>query len=588
MFRSLPIAKKVVGLVSLLLLAMLVVAAYTFWQSRRLRDEVVDLGDELMPLVAALSKVESSTLEQERLLERSRRKLGAKAPEAELEAELRRYVRLHQEVVFALERAEQRASRGSRRARVIEDAAELARVHAFIQSLRRVYLDRHRLAEEVIADARRAARSGAENEVSQALRAREAQRLDAVEDEWVAMLAQVLQNLQSFTERRARLVREDEEAFFRLSVENLLLALFAFAVGVAVATLITRRIVRPLEELVVAAQEVSAGRLEVNVPVGPQDEVGKLAAAFNAMVGELRARERIKEAFGRYLDPRIVENIIDPVAASSQEGERRVMTVMFSDLVRFSHLAERMTPSGLVRVINRYLTLATEPIAERKGVVDKYIGDAIMAFWGPPFTDAEEHARLACEAALAQLAQLERFRKALPELLGLRQGTIDIDVRIGLCTGDLLVGNIGSERSRSFTVMGDTVNLASRLEGVNKAYDTRILLSEGTYELVHEHFETREIDFIRVVGKEQPVRIYELMAEKGGLDPAMERLREHFALGLGAYRSCAWEQARRQFALCLELHEGDGPSRTFLERLQAFESRPAPASWDGVWTMQQK
>src|SRR5438105_3707782 len=155
------------------------------------------------------------------------------------------------------------------------------------------------------------------------------------------------------------------------------------------------------------------------------------------------------------------------------------MTVFFSDLVGFTAISERLTPSGLVNVMNRYLSLMSQPIRAQKGLIDKYIGDAIMAFWGPPFTDREEHARLACFAALEQLQALEELRRMLPELMGLRKGLPEIDFRIGISTGDVVVGNIGSELTRAFTVLGDTVNLGSRLEGANKQYGTKILISEG-------------------------------------------------------------------------------------------------------------
>ena len=139
-----------------------------------------------------------------------------------------------------------------------------------------------------------------------------------------------------------------------------------------------------------------------------------------------------------------------------------------------------MTPAGLVNVLNRYMTVMSEPIRRNNGIIDKYIGDGIMAYWGPPFTDAEEQGRLACLAALDQLAGLAEFRAELPELVGVKRGLPEIDIRIGIATGDVVAGSIGSEQTRNYTVIGDAVNLASRLEGANKTYGTRALISEAT------------------------------------------------------------------------------------------------------------
>jgi adenylate cyclase len=161
-------------------------------------------------------------------------------------------------------------------------------------------------------------------------------------------------------------------------------------------------------------------------------------------------------------------------------------------------------------------------------VIDKYIGDAIMSFWGPPFTDESEHAKLACRASLEQFVKLDELQAQLPDLLGFRKGLPKINVRIGLCTGELIVGNIGSNISKSYTVMGDTVNVASRLESANKQYGTHILMSEATYELVKDEFETREIDNIIVVGKSEPVRIFELLAPSGKIEKQVLDLRDYF------------------------------------------------------------
>jgi adenylate cyclase len=307
------------------------------------------------------------------------------------------------------------------------------------------------------------------------------------------------------------------------------------------------------------------------------------------MVKELRLKERIKDTFGKYLDPRVVVKLIDsPEGVIDTTGEKRVMTIFFSDIAGFTPIGEALTPDALVRLINEYFTQQAIPIQQRKGIIDKFIGDSVMAFWGPPFTQEDEHARLACLSALDQREQLEEFRLRLPDLMGLRKGLPDINFRIGIATGEVVVGNIGSELSKSYTVMGDTVNLASRLEGANKHYGTRFLISENTQKMVGRDVETREIDLIQVVGKSEPVRVFELLARKGELKEKGQKLRALFHQGLEAYRTRDWKSATRQFKECLELAPEDPPAQVFLKRVDHLRENPPSHGWDGVWRFTHK
>src|SRR5205823_5254304 len=284
---------------------------------------------------------------------------------------------------------------------------------------------------------------------------------------------------------------------------------------------------------------VQQGVLETEIPVTSRDEVGELTASFNSMVRELRAKARIRETFGRYVDPRIVEGLIENTDALAGGGDRRVMTVFFCDMKGFTGLSEGMTPAGMVRIVNRYLAMMSEPIRRHRGIIDKYIGDAIMAFWGPPFTQPEEQAAFACMAGLEQLAALETYSAELPELMGIKR-VPHVDMRIGAATGEAIVGNIGSDVSMSYTVMGDAVNLASRLEGANKAFGTRFLVNSRTAEMAGELFEFREIDLILVDGKQEPEHAFEVVGRRGELTLAVRALLERFAEGLAAYRRRAW------------------------------------------------
>jgi adenylate cyclase len=412
----------------------------------------------------------------------------------------------------------------------------------------------------------------------------ELDRVDALRDELNRKLDSIRADMLGLLRiEAATMVRMQHQV---LLVAALLTAL-ATALGLLFSLLVSSGMTRPVQRLLEGARAVEAGHLEQKLAVTTQDEIGHLTAAFNRMIEQLRLKERIRETFGKYIDPRVVEGLIDRPALAA-EGQRRVMTVLFCDLKGFTAASEGMTPQGLVKVMNRYLTTMSLPIRQHAGIIDKYIGDAIMAYWGPPFTDPGEHARRACLTALEMLERLAPLRAEIPDLLGVRSVPLDLDIRIGIATGEAVVGSIGSDLMMSYTVMGDTVNLASRLEGANKAYGTRLLVSQATLAAAAEVVEAREIDRVAVLGQKSAQPVFEIMGRKDALTPAQETLRGRYAEGLAAYRARRWEEARRAFAACLEAVPGDGPSQAMLGRLEALAAAPPPNGWDGGWQLGQK
>ena len=371
-----------------------------------------------------------------------------------------------------------------------------------------------------------------------------------------------------------------EEA--RATTLNWIVTAIATALGLIFAAFVTRSLVDPVKRLVVGTRAVEAGDLEVEILVRTHDEIATLATSFNHMVGGLREKERIRETFGQYVDPRIVKNLLEN-RIGADKGERQVMTVFFSDLEGFTRLCEGLTPDAAVRFLNRYFSMMSEVVRSQQGIVDKYIGDSVMAFWGPPFTDPADHARLGCIAALDQMERLEAFRTWLPEMFGVRDSVPVVNVRMGIASGEVTVGNIGSETSRGYTVIGDTVNLASRLEQANKFYGTRILVSEATRKLAGDTLAFREIDSLRVSGKQEPVRVFELMDYADALSEAGQRLVQAYEAALTRYRSQDWDEAEAAFCECLVLVPGDRPSQVMLDRIASFRLTPPAADWDGVW-----
>jgi adenylate cyclase len=390
--------------------------------------------------------------------------------------------------------------------------------------------------------------------------------------------------LQIVTQAEAETSRRQQRVVW---VSALVMAIAA-VLGLGFAALVANGLVRPVRRLLDGTKAVREGQLDALIPVTSRDEIGRLTEEFNHMIGELRVKARIRDTFGRYVDPRIVEGLIDRPELAGISGERRTMTVLFCDMQGFTPLSEHMTPSGMVTVLNEYLTVMSKAVRENDGIVDKYIGDAVMAFWGPPFNAPEAQSRLACLAALAQLERLALFRQALPELIGIRRGLPDVDVRIGIATGEVVVGNVGSEVTKSYTVMGANVNVASRLQTVNKVYGTHILINEATAAEVEDAIEVREIDSIIVTGTSESQRVFEVLGRAGELAPATARLRERFGAGLAAYRRQDWAAARAEFEAALAVVPGDGASRVMLARVAELVERPPAPDWNGVWTAPDK
>jgi class 3 adenylate cyclase len=371
-------------------------------------------------------------------------------------------------------------------------------------------------------------------------------------------------------------------------VISVILTVLASVVGLLFSFFVSTGITRPVRRLLDGTRAVEAGRLDGSIDVTTRDEIGQLTAAFNKMVEQLRHKERLRETFGRYVDPRVVEGLIDRQSPTATDGERRVMTVLFCDMKGFTSLSEGMTPQGLVKVMNHYLSTMSGPIRSHRGIIDKYIGDAIMAYWGPPFTEDSEQARLACLAAVEMANRGAALRTELPELIGVRTVPSDCEVRIGIATGEVLVGSIGSEFMMSYTVMGDAVNLASRLENANKIYGSHSLASEAAIEAAGNAVEAREIDRLIVVGQSHPETVFEIIGRAGELTEKQLELLARYAEGLAAYRARRWDDARRAFRAALVAVPGDGPSKAMAQRVENFQADPPADDWDGAWRLDQK
>jgi len=303
------------------------------------------------------------------------------------------------------------------------------------------------------------------------------------------------------------------------------------------------------------------------------------ASAWVAIV-EGREKRFIQGAFGKYVSPDVVASIARNPEALQLGGQKRMLSILFSDLSGFTTLSERMDPQDLLAHLNEYLTEMTQVVLDEEGTLDKYIGDAIMAFWNAP-ADVENHAERALRTAVLMQRKMDELNARWAEA---EEGGEALLVRIGVNTGEVVVGNVGGENRFDYSAIGDPVNLAARLEPANKSYDTLNMCSEFTLEhLDRSAFRLRELDLIAVKGKERPVRVFEVV-ELAGVDlgPAREACLAAFDAGLARYRAHDWAGAAAEFERALEALPEDGPSRVYLERARQNEADPPPADWDFV------
>lgn len=409
--------------------------------------------------------------------------------------------------------------------------------------------------------------------------------LDLMRDHFMQKIDEIRSDMLAQVHASSTTVIQNQQ---RVLVTSVVVSLLAAILGVGVAMVVASGITRPVKELLQGTRDVELGRLDGGINVSTADEIGELSVAFNRMLEQLRQTRRARETFGRYIDPKIAERLIDWSEAAAPDGQRRVMTVMFCDIKGFTSLCEGMTPQGLVKVLNLFLSTMSAPIRESGGIIDKYIGDAIMAYWGPPFVEDEDQASLACAAACEMVRQLPTLRRQFPELLGLRHMPGELDIRIGIATGEVLAGSIGSELMMSYTVLGDAVVLAARLESLNKVYGTRILVADRTADMAGDTFATREVDRVIVYGHETQTTIHELLGKAGELPVAQVSNQAAYGAGLEAYRQQRWKEAREAFEKAQESVPGDGPSRVFLSRIKNLEGQLPSTDWDGTWKMDRK
>lgn len=556
----LNVAHKIFGIAAVVLVMMVAAAIFSINLTEEISDDLEVVARRHLPLSDAIAEVNVRLLEQGILLQRLFA-LPHESPGAR-----KRLEKLEEEIEREFDRAWRLFRQEERTAHPPENLATLEKA---LESVEREY----RIYEEHGEDLLKLHLEGDE-EAFRAL----VPDLNRLQDAIDAEIDTLRRHVETIAD--TAVVRADASERELLWFNTILTGLAAL-MGLGFASVVSVVLVRNIRDLVRGAEAVENGDLDVAVRVATRDEVGRLTRSFNHMVDGLRLKERIQNIFGMYMDPRIVSDLIEHPELTRPGGERREMTVLFVDLKGFTPLAESLPANDLVRLINLFYGHMTDAIGGHSGVVKEFLGDAVMAFWGPPFTSPEDHARLACLAALDALRNLERYREELKAELGPGVADLDIDLRIGVASGEMVVGTLGSMTSRAYGVLGDNVNLGARLEGANKAYGTRVIVSERTRNLAGDAVRAREVDLIRVKGKTRPTRIFELLPEEVSVP-------DIFAEALAAYRRQDWQAAKAAFAACRDAVPDDPVPPVFLERTAYLEEHPPGPDWDGVWTFTTK
>jgi class 3 adenylate cyclase len=354
-------------------------------------------------------------------------------------------------------------------------------------------------------------------------------------------------------------------------ITSVVICLLGLILSSLIIMVLYRMITTPIRGLVAETNRIKNFQLDDDIDIKSSlVEVRELIEAMKGMKKGL-------QSFSKYVPAQLVRQLIETKQEAMISGQRKNITVFFSDVMNFTTISEELTPNELAAQLSEYLSEMTTIIMNYHGTVDKYIGDAIMAFWGAPI-DMDNSAELACRAAI----DCQKRAKELA-VKWLADGKKPFFTRIGINSGEIVVGNIGSEQRFNYTVIGDAVNLASRLEGINKVYGTSIIISQNTVNLLPDDFAMRMLDYVLVKGKLEPVGIYELVAEKGDVTERDLDFIKYFNHCFDLYRARQWDEAIRRLNKLIERRPDDLMTRMYIGRCEEYKKSPPPDDWTGVY-----
>ena len=604
-FDHMRIAWKIFGTSLIVFAVMAAAAAFSIYKIFEINKELHLISTVFSPLRNEIAQIEVVALQEELELERVE-KLGAElradrlealsygktdeeidaavqaSPalvsriqhlEERLEADLKIFEEHARNVDELLKSAEARVKAAQDKSNTLQDKLELAALLPTLVGIEAQHSNFHSHALNLAGSA----------DIPPATREKLEEQLESEEQKLTERLDQLRTHVSAFTDQSIATAALHEQQALYASIAA---TAAAGILALLLSSLVISGILRPMRALSTSARKVEQGNFEISLQPRSRDEIGTLTISFNKMVDGLKSTQKIKDTFGQYLDPRVVSGLIAD-QSDATAGEKKVVSAYFSDLADFTAISEQFTPGGLVRVLNRYLDLMSSEITDRHGVIDKYIGDAIMAFWAQPFCEDGAQATLAVESALTNIELMRQFQEELPELTGLQKNLPLLKQRIGIATGEAVIGSIGSEKTKNYTVMGDTVNLGARLEGANKIYSTQLLVCQRTRDTA-TGIEFRAVDKIQVKGKTEATSVYTPLARTQDMTEDLKALQANSEHALNAFSEANWENARTTFREILTVFPEDQIAKVFLNRLQLIAKEGVPKDWDGVWHLNSK
>ena len=573
-----PIRFKIFGM-TLSLLALLGLVAYSSQKRlQRVSNTVDDFADYVVPIANAVSEVNVHTLEQEVHFERLL-KLHARVPldVPQIQKEWQQFAARSQQVEQIIQSAIALTQEGLSQSSIQLDRQEFTTLAALLTHIEQEHQTLRNQASKIV----RNLNTPGQRQSDIAIATQIAQIERAPFDREIERTRKALE---SFTVQTAQLSQHQQGAVLR---DSLLITHIAILLGMVYAAGMTLGIVRPVRTLTQRIQKRRTDAPEPALQIQSRDEVGVLASTFNHMLQELALKDHLQEMFGKYVDPRIVQRLTTGTQQDLPPAEKQVITVQMSDLGGIDLALQTQEPEQLVEVLNQYLSLLSPTISARQGFVE-FFETVILGFWAAPFVCESSQAELACEAALAQVSKLEELRHILRDKIDKRLDLSQVNLHIGLATGPVVLANMGPEWSRTYTVMGDTVNTAARLKGAAQQYGVHIILLEATQQQVQETMTTRELGLLQVLGKEETLRVYELLGRHTEISTEQMGLNTLFAQGLEAFRHQHWDQAQNHFETILQVHPQDGPSQHYREWIQQLRDQQLPNDWQGVWRLTKK
>jgi adenylate cyclase len=553
---GLSLGAKFVGLAGSLILLLSVSAYISLHTSASTVDEIHSVVEFAIPAYGALARGHIRSLEQG--LELRRALLLAEDPTAGADALRQRLEAFH----AATAGFEQETATAARLLVMERDNERMAVAVTALQPLIEGLAEIDRLSHRYHAEAETCMAAVQRHGLAQGRSCLAV--VDLLRDDLNARLETLRSGLFAVLETVSQ---QAQAAQSSARMASLVVFVLAAVLGLGVAAIGAARLIRSIRSVVQGAEAVERGDLETRIEIASRDEIGRLAASFNRMTEGLRMRDRIRDLFGRYVDPRVAEQLIGPQAPLSERGERREVAVMFCDLAGFTALSERVEPEQLVTFLNAHFALILQAIAASGGIIDKYLGDGVMAYWCAPFVPPGEVAPRSAEAALGCLAQLPAIAEASRRIFGPDAGYVP-RLHIGLDSGEAITGSIGAEQRRNYTVIGDTVNHAARIEEATRLYDVATLVSARAAAAIGDRLVLREVDSVPLAGIAEPQPLYEILGRTGAVPLERLRLAARYAEALAAWRRGNLAGARTGFQDCLALAPDDGPSEAMLSRLR--------------------